>query len=614
LAIAAMAFSTLLYKYTLRAWFQEDDFAWLGLGLQVDSWRGFLYAMFAPMAQGTIRPLSERAFYMTFFSLFELNALPYRIMVYVTELADIALLTAVAYALTKSYAASFLAPVLWVANIALALPVTWTAAYNEILCSFFFLLSFLALVRYVETGNRRFNLLQWASYLLCFGVLEINVVYPLIAMLYVVLRAPRFLKQTSILLVPAALFVVVDAMVRAAPKGEVYRLHWDASIFGTLLTYWRRALGPSAAAEAFPRIHFYPVALTILISVGLLGFVVVRAARGDRLPVFFLGWFLLALAPFLPIRAHISDYYLTVPVIGLALLGAWGIALSLETGPHAIAHRGVAAVLLVAYLTCSIPATRKLSRDIWARSVPVKKLVLGIEADQRNQPDKTILLEGVDDMLFWNGVYDHPFRLIDLNSVYLTEDTARKLTPYPDLAKIADYTLPQSAAMAGLAAGRIVVYAVENGQVRNITGLYKAATLGSELPRRIDLAKPPMETLLGASWYAPEGDFRWMPKQATVRLGALESGSGELRIDAFCSPVQVQTKPLTVAVTVLDVRFAPVEIRDCAPPVKLRFPVRTQPGQKELQVTIEVDHTVRVGADQRDLGLAVRSIEIASQP
>jgi hypothetical protein len=99
-----------------------------------------------------------------------------------------------------------------------------------------------------------------------------------------------------------------------------------------------------------------------------------------------------------------------------------------------------------------------------------------------------------------------------------------------------------------------------------------------------------------------------------VRLGSLENGTGELGIDAFCSPVQVQAKPLTVVVTASDVRFAPVEIRDCAAPVKLRFPVRAQPGQKEIQVTIEVDHTVRVGADQRDLGLAVRSIEIASQP
>jgi hypothetical protein len=217
-------------------------------------------------------------------------------------------------------------------------------------------------------------------------------------------------------------------------------------------------------------------------------------------------------------------------------------------------------------------------------------------------------------MLFWNGVYDHPFRLIDLNSVYLTEDTARKLTPYPELANIADYTMPKDAAISGLASGRIAVYAVENGQVRDITTLYKATTLNAELPRRIDLAKPPMEALLGATWYGPEGDFRWMPKEASVRLGAPSNGEGDLRINAFCAPVQVQAKALTVTIAVDDVKFPPAEIRDCGQPVSLRFPLKLPQGKKEILVTIEVDHTVRVGADQRDLGLAVRSVEVANRP
>src|SRR3984893_13680912 len=127
-ALTAMVFCTILYKYTLRAWFQADDFAWLGLRLQVHNAPEFWHAMFAPMAGGSVRFLSDRAFFMGFYSLFGIHALPYRIAVYVTQLGVIVLLAMVARRLCKSLLASFVAPVLWIANSALAMPLTWTCA------------------------------------------------------------------------------------------------------------------------------------------------------------------------------------------------------------------------------------------------------------------------------------------------------------------------------------------------------------------------------------------------------------------------------------------------------------------------------------------------------
>src|SRR5215469_69117 len=80
IAIAGAAvFCTVLYKYTFRAWFQADDFAWLGLRLQVHSWPDFWRAMFVPLAGGSVRPLTDRAFFLAFSTLFGIHALPYRI-------------------------------------------------------------------------------------------------------------------------------------------------------------------------------------------------------------------------------------------------------------------------------------------------------------------------------------------------------------------------------------------------------------------------------------------------------------------------------------------------------------------------------------------------------
>jgi len=43
--------------------------------------------MVQPFAQGTIRPWSERAFFMGFYTLFGLDALPFRICVFLVQIA-----------------------------------------------------------------------------------------------------------------------------------------------------------------------------------------------------------------------------------------------------------------------------------------------------------------------------------------------------------------------------------------------------------------------------------------------------------------------------------------------------------------------------------------------
>jgi len=611
-AVLAMLFCTVLYKYTLRAWFQADDFAWLGLRLQVHNWPEFWHAMFAPLAGGSIRPFSERAFFMGFSALFGIHALPYRIAVYVTQLAVIALLAVVAKRLCGSWAASFVAPVLWVANSALAMPLTWTCAYNEILCSGVFLLAFYGLIRYAETNDRRFNVLQWITFLFGFGVLEINVVYPFIAILYVACFARKLLRQSLLLVIPSAIFTIVFFAVKIKPKNEAfYALSAGLSMFGTLASYWGVALGPSAAAEYFASAWTLALAVTLVLTLAVLGFAGWRALRGDRIPVFCLGWFLIALAPFLPIHAHITDYYVTVPAIGLAMLGAWAVVVSFTSGA---VFRAVTFGLIGVYLALQIPTARAASKELWARSVPLKRLVLGVQSVHEHDPGKIILLDGVSEPVFWLGVYNHPFRLIGATEVYLTPESARKMTPYPELGNIADYTLPESEERIALSQNRALVFAVEDGRLRDITSVFETTAVEGAIPKRIDVGHPLMESLLGPSWFGSEGDFRWMPKEASVRLGAPKTGDGEVRVEASCAPVQVAAQPLVAWVTV-DGKAGPRStIRDCNQAVVIGAPVHTATGAKEIEVGIHVDRTVRVGADQRDLGLAVRTVEVVEKP
>jgi hypothetical protein len=608
IAIAGAAvFCTVLYKYTFRAWFQADDFAWLGLRLQVHSWPDFWRAMFVPLAGGSVRPLTDRAFFLAFSTLFGIHALPYRIAIYVFQLSAIVLLGVVAQRLCKSYWAAFIVPALWVANSALAGPLTWTCAFNEIVCAGVFLLAFYFLMRFVETGDWRFNAWQWIVFLLGFGILEITVTYPLIAMLYAACFARRYFKHSTLLLIPSAIFTLVFFATRIKPRNEsFYALNANASVFRTLASYWNIAMGPRAAAEYFPRLEFMVVPATLLLSIAVLTFTAWRARRGDRIPVFCLGWFLFALATFLPI-AHLTDYYLTVPAIGLALLGGWAVVLSLESK---MIYRAATWIAIAIYLAFQIPAARASSKQWWARSMPVKRLVLDVQTAYMRNPGKTILLDGVDEPLFWLGVYNHPFRLFGATNVYLTTANAQRITPHPELADIADYTLPEAEMRSEVAQGKALVYGVEDGRIHDITKVFQQAAVDAVLPRRIEVGHPAMESLLGTTWYPSEGDFRWMPREASVRLGAPENGHGTVHVEAFCAPVQVAAQPIVAWLT-LDGHDSPRQtFRDCNQPVILETTFRTTPGTKEIDLEIHVDHTVRVGVDQRDLGLAVRAVEV----
>src|SRR5450432_4666746 len=155
----------LLYWPAFTAWFRADDFAWLGVGLYIRNFHDFLTAMFSPQAQGTIRPWSERAFFMAGFSLFGLNALPFRIVVFATQFANLALVATIGTRLTGLPAAGFWAAVFWVLNSSQILPLGWVCVYNQVMCGFFLLLALHFLMKAVAAPSlrsaRRYEMLQW---------------------------------------------------------------------------------------------------------------------------------------------------------------------------------------------------------------------------------------------------------------------------------------------------------------------------------------------------------------------------------------------------------------------------------------------------------------------
>ena len=601
-----------LYWRGFTAWFRADDFAWLGTGLYIQNFHDFLVAMFAPMAQGTIRPLSERAFFMAGFSLFGLDALPFKIVIFATQFANLALVASIGARLSGLRWAGFFAAVFWVLNGAGIEPLGWSCVYNQVMCGFFLLLAFHFLLRYEETGERRYYWFQWVAFLLGFGALELNVVYPAIAAAYLLLRGKdkrASLSRVLPMFAVSIVYALVHYAVAPVQAASGYAMHFTGTMFRTLGRYWTWSVGPTFLYTPFmlPK-WVLPVGIAV-VSAGLMGFLAWKLRSGARIALFGLAWYLALLAPVLPLRDHQTEYYVFLPVIGLCWLGGWAAVSGWRAG---IRGRAAAVTLAAVYTLMMVPgllATSAWNHDITMR---VRNLVEGVAGVHDRFPAKSILLEGVDTALFWNGVLDRPFRLFGLDHIYLAPGSEKRIEAHPDLGNIGDYILPAAVVTQALKREELVVYDVRGPRLRNITEVYAALPHDSGgLPLRVDAASPLTSYLLGPEWYPSDGDHRWMPRRATVRMGAPTASGQKLYLRGSCPDEQLKDGPLPVTVEVEGVKLPPAVIRPGENAFELAFALPDLVvGKPEMRVTVEVGRIFRPASDPRDLGLVFGAFEV----
>jgi hypothetical protein len=597
-----------VYWRGLGAWFQADDFAWLTLRLQVHDWGSLLQAMFAPMAQGTIRPWSERAFFMGLESLFGINAVPFRVCVFLTQCANLALLAAVTRRITGSRTAGFWAAIFWLVNYGLALTMVWSSVYNQILCGFFLLGAFWFLLRYIETGRRGYCWWQWLLFLLGFGALEINVVYPALAALYTFLCARAYFKTTLPLFIPSALFTVIHTMAAPSQNGGVYALHVDAALPRTLLNYGFRALLPDNLYELYGGPD---VLLACLFAAAVITFTVVRARQKDWLPLFCLGWFGIVIAPVLPLRDHVSPYYLALPTLGLAMLCGYALVFAWRRRQ---VLKITASILTAAYLFVMIAADWRATSWWYGRSLAIKRMVLGVARAHQLHPTQAILLDGVDSNLFWAGMFHHPLDVFGVSQVYLTPGSADRIDSHPQLGLVADYELPSGPTIHGLDNNQIVVYGIGPVRLKAITSVYEdtvAPQLSPDPPRRVDVGSPLMAYLLGPEWYSPDGSSRWMPQRATLRIGGPRLSSERLRLHGFCPDAMLRAGPVDVRVTIDGNALPEVRLQNGASLFDVSFPLPNEAlGKSSLDVSVNASRSFRASGDSREVSLMFGLFEI----
>lgn len=603
--LAAVVACLALYWPGLTAWFQRDDFAWLGVAWQTAHGMPLSQALFAPMAGGTVRVLSERLYFMLFYSLFGLNALPYRIAVFATQAASLFLLASITRRLTRSGAAAFWVGILWIVNSALTVPLSWCSAFNEVLCAFFVLASLRLLLQYLETGRRGYYAAQWLTFLLGFGASEFMIVYPAAAALLVMVRYRRLPSSVLVLFVPSAVFAAYHVLVLKPPAEGPYALKLDARIFSTLATYWWWSLGPGQwewIGLTSARVAGW---LTVALTVPLVAFASMQAWRREFLPAALLTWYVLWLAPVIALPNHIIEYYPALATVGLAMFGAVALATAWRSGK---AHAPVAVLVLATYLLTSAVASRISAGWHHDQSMRVKSLFLGVAEAQAKHPGKTILISGVGEELFWTGVFDNPFRLMGGAPVYLTPETPDWVRTRPELGDVINrYEMPENEAEAALSEGRAVRYDAGTNQVMFHQPLGESGDESQTVAVGNALSTPK----LGEGWYQAEGTHRWMAKRASLMVARPRAPGEKLRIQGYAPAFLLKDGPLRLTVSAEGRGIGVSELNkpDSTFTVEFTLPAALA-GEGQMRLTLEVNKVVRPPSESRNLGLAITSIAV----
>jgi len=603
--LAAPALCLAVFWRVPLTWFANDDFAWLGLPLEVHGIRSLLDLLFAPKAQGTIRVFSERLYFLTFASLFGFHAMPYHLFALATWFADLTLAALIGARLTGSRAAGLLAAIFWTTCGVIVMPLEWASAYNEVLCAFSILLAFYARLRWIDSGSRGSKILEWAAYLAGFGVLEIIVVYPALVALHALCFDRKRLRSTLPMFVPAIAFGAAHLLLIPKDAGPYYSLTIDKRLPGTLFQYLLWTIGPTRLDGRRNEM------VAAAAGAALLVFVVAKLRRREFRPLFFCGWFLLLLAPVLPLPNHIEDYYATIPALGLAWLAGWA---SVEAWRTASILRIFVVLLAAGYLAGSIRLIEDYTQWEYARSLRMRAVVLGVEDVAREHPDASVLLAGVDNDLFQAGFQDDPWRLFGLQKLYLVPGGDRGIAARADRGGVTRFLITPRQALDRIENHEAYVLAVSKDAAQDVTRSYETVLRADPHVSRhdsVDAGDPNDAAFFGPEWHPAEQGFRWMPRRATVKLSGPLSQSQKLYVTGYAPAAVIAGGPVTLNFRVEGIDVGSKTLSQPNQQFSISFALPAQlTGREAIEIAIEASKVFRPPGDNRELAMVFGTFAI----
>jgi hypothetical protein len=587
-----------------QAFFIGDDFVYLRIRQQHEDGVSLRKLLLSPGPSGGWRPVGERLTFYLSQRFAPGNQRPFHAVMVLTQIGSLLLLSAIAMRLTGSRIAATAAPVFWIVNPNLAETLAWCTSYMQILCGFCILLTFYAFLRYVDDGRAGFLALSWAAFLFGFLVMESNLVFPALAGGWALLYSRRHLRTVLPMAVVSIAFAVLHFLFIKSDETAAYAMYFDPASLAQVLWRYTRWFFRPPNIDYLAGLHWaFTSAWAALAFFALMGFTVCTAWRRDFRAALFAFFFLALLAPVMPLREHISGYYLTLPGIGMGLLGGWALARAMRSR---LAWRVLAFALLAGWLIEMPWGMFQTSRWWRGYSRESRDFITGLKEAAKLAGGKLMVVSGVSDRVYWNCLYYGCAEAMGVRRLFLSPEWT-PAEPAPggltlNLNMIAD----DESLAAGLRAGTVGLYDIQGRKVldRTQSALAKVQAGRFEPPMSVNAGDPAQQDWLWGDWYPIENGFRWTGKVAGVVLdGPLENGKN-LVLTGYCADVPGRPASRELRIRLNEVALPPHALGECKGAFRYRF---RAPGEiamlRRVRVRLELSQTFRTGSDQRQLGL-----------
>jgi len=273
----------------------------------------------------------------------------------------------------------------------------------------------------------------------------------------------------------------------------------------------------------------------------------------------------------------------------------------------------VAIPVAVLYVASGVPVIDAQTRWYEERGQTVKNLLTGVVRARELHPRKLILLTGISSELFWQGVYDRPLRLLNIDNVYLAPGTETSIATYPEMAPLSNYVLPASITLRALKRETAVVYEIHNGRLRNITKPYTYRALmefAKEEPSQVAAGSELYSGQLLEGWYSIENGYRWMSQKASLRMRGPKQNGQRLYVTGECPEALLQAGPLGISILMDSLPVYTGTVRKAGEFEIAVTPPPTFVGKDSVIITVEVSRTLSPAGESRRLGLVFGTFEI----
>lgn len=355
LLLLSFLFSLYLYAPSLDYYFFQDDFFEINISRAANLKD---YLNFFKFRDDIIayRPMSLQNYFFASLNLFDLNPVGFRLFTFILFFANGFLITSLIAKIFKSNQVGVLTAVLWLTSSVHFMSLTWIAAAYNIIGTFFWLLTSLLFLKFVESQKNFFYLASLAAFVITAGSYEFSVTWPAIFGLYYlyVFKKPVLssIKLFSPFAIISLIYVGARLLFIQIPQIPEYQVSLNLESAKSLFWYilWAFnvpeelkkqvvanliSMNPIFLSEFWTLTvrsfisFFWVIALAIAVPIFLA--VKKKIKLNIKLIFFFLAFFSLAISPVLVLPNHTFAMYLTLASVGLYALLAYFLTATRST-------------------------------------------------------------------------------------------------------------------------------------------------------------------------------------------------------------------------------------------------------------------------------------------